>query len=54
MPSFLFIAEELGRNEPRYGIVGRLRADPLKAIGHLAVMKTKVTDYAADLAPDIE
>jgi hypothetical protein len=53
MPSLLFIAEEVGR-EPRYGLVGRFRSDPAKALGHVTVMKEKLTDFAADHAPDIE
>lgn len=54
LPALLFIGEEVGNPQPLYGIVGRFRADPARAIGLLAVMKRKVTDYAADLAPDIE
>lgn len=48
MPSLLFIIEETGRSQPHYGIVGRYRSDPAPAIGHLAIMKAKVTDFAAD------
>lgn len=54
MPSLLFIAEDSGRGEPRYGVVGRFRADPVKALGHLVVMKEKLTDFAADQAPDLD
>lgn len=54
LPSLVFIAEEVGRNEPRYGIVGRFRANPAKAIGHLAIMKEKVTDFAASQAADLD
>ena len=53
LPALLFIAEEIGR-QPVYGIVGRFRADPARAIGHLAIMKAKVIDFAADEAPDLE
>lgn len=53
LPSLLFIAEEVGKTQPVYGIVGRFRADPARAIGHLAIMKAKVTDFAADSAPEI-
>ena len=53
MPSLIFITEEAGR-EPRYGIVGRFRADPAKAIGHLAIMKAKMTDFAALRAADLD
>jgi hypothetical protein len=53
LPSLLFVAEEIGR-APVYGLVGRFRADPARAIGHLAIMKAKVIDFAADEAPDIE
>jgi hypothetical protein len=54
LPSLLFIAEETGKAQPLYGIVGRFKADPARAIGHLAIMKVKVTEYAADELPDIE
>lgn len=54
IPSFLFIAEQVGSSQPLYGIVGRFRDDPARAIGYLAIMKEKVTAYAADLAPDLE
>lgn len=54
MPSFLFIAEEVGRGAPRYGLVGRFRSDPAKAIGHLNIMRVKVTDFAASQAADID
>lgn len=54
MPSLLFITEDAGRGAPRYGVVGRFRADPVKALGHLAVMKEKLADFAASHAPDIE
>lgn len=53
IPSLIFIAEEIGNPNPLYGIVGRFRAEPLRAIGHLAVMKAKVTEFAADSAPDL-
>lgn len=53
MPSLLFIAEEVGRSKPVYGMVGRFRADPARALGHLAIMKVKVTEYAADESPSI-
>ena len=52
--SLMFIAEEIGNPKPMYAIAGRFRDDPTKAIGHLAIMKEKVTEYAADLAPDIK
>jgi hypothetical protein len=54
LPALLFIAEEIGNPHPIYGIVGRFRDDPAKAIGHLAIMEKKVRDFAAELAPDIE
>lgn len=54
LPGFIVIAEELGNPQPFYGVVGRLRADPLRAIGHLAVMKRKVAKFAADIAPDLD
>lgn len=54
IPSVLFIAEEIGRAQPHYGIVGRFRADPAKAIGHMAIMTAKVTDFAADQVPSID
>lgn len=54
LPSLLFIAEEIGNPQPVYGIVGRFRADPARAIGHLAIMKEKVIDFAADQAPGID
>lgn len=54
LPSLMFIAEETGNPQAIYGIVGRFRSDPAKAIGHLAIMEKKVTDYAADCAPDID
>jgi hypothetical protein len=54
LPALLFIAEEIGRRDPVYGIVGRFRVDPARAIGHLAIMKAKVIDFAADLAPDLD
>lgn len=49
IPGLILIVEEIGRNEPRYCLVGRFRSDPAKAIGHLAIMQQKVTDFAADL-----
>lgn len=52
MPGLMFIAEDDGQF--RYGIVGRFRSDPAKAIGHLAIMQEKVTSFAADQAPDID
>lgn len=54
LPSLIFIAEETGNPQPLYGIVGRFRSDPARAIGHLAIMRDKVTDFAADMAPDID
>lgn len=54
LPAFLFITEEIGNPQPLYGIVGRFRTDPARAIGHLAIMQEKVTDFAADLAPDLQ
>lgn len=54
LPTFLYIAEEIGMAAPRYGMVGRFRADPAKAIGHLAIMQEKVTDFAASQAADLE
>lgn len=48
LPSLIFIAEEDGGAEPVYGIVGRLQADPVRAIGHLAIMKSRVIDLAAE------
>jgi hypothetical protein len=54
LPSLLFIVEELGQSTPRYGIVGRFRADPARAIGHLAIMKEKVKDFACSQYPDID
>lgn len=53
LPSLLFIAEEVGNPMPLYGIVGRFRSDPTRAIGHLAIMKQKVTLFAAEGSPDI-
>lgn len=53
LTALLFIGEEIGSTEPLYGLVGRFRSDPVRAIGHLAVMKEKVTDFAADLSPDL-
>lgn len=52
VPSVMVIAEEVGTAQPIYNIEGRFRSDPARAIGPLAVMKAKVTDFAADLAPD--
>lgn len=52
LPSLLFIAEEIGKPDPLYGIVGRFRSDPARAIGHLAIMKVKVAEFAADQLPD--
>lgn len=54
LPALLFIGEELGTARPLYGMVGRFRADPTRAIGHLAVVKRKVTEIAADHAPDVD
>jgi hypothetical protein len=53
-PGLLFVMEESGRKEPRYCVVGRFRADPARALGHVVVMKQKLTDFAADQAPEIE
>lgn len=46
LSSFLFIGEEDGKGWLD-GIVGRSRGDPHKIIGHLEVMKAKLTAYAA-------
>jgi hypothetical protein len=54
IPGFILIAEELGNPQPFYSLVGRFRTDPLRAIGHLAVMKRKVSALATELAPDLE
>lgn len=54
LPALLFIGEELGSSKPLYGMVGRFRTDPTRAIGHLAVVKRKVTEIAADHAPDVD
>lgn len=54
IPSFTFVAEELGNPQPLYGVVGRHRADPVRAIGPLSVMKAKLIELAADSAPDPE
>lgn len=54
MPGFLFIADEIGRRTPRYGMVGRFRVDPAKAIGHLTIMREKVADFAASQAADLD
>lgn len=53
IPAFLFIAEEIGNPHPLLGMVGRFRTDPSRAIGHLAVMKAKVIELAANDAPDV-
>lgn len=49
--SLAFIAEEQGRRKPHDGIVGRLRSDPKRAIGELAVMKEKLAGFAAEQDP---
>jgi hypothetical protein len=54
LPALLFIGEELGTARPLYGMVGRFRADPTRAIGHLAVVKRKVIEMASDGAPEVE
>ena len=54
VPSVALIAEELGAAQPTFNIAGRYRADPARAIGPLAVMTRKVTDFAAERAPDFE
>lgn len=54
LPSLLFIGEELGSSRPLYGMVGRFRADPTRAIGHLAVVKRKVTEIAAEHGPEVQ
>lgn len=54
LPSFLFITEEVGNPKPLYGLVGRFRSDPAKAIGHLNIMREKVTDFAASQAADLD
>lgn len=53
IPALLIIAEEVGNPRPLFGMVGRFRADPTRAIGHLAVMKSKITELAANEAPDV-
>jgi hypothetical protein len=54
LPSLIVIGEEVGNPQPIYAIVGRFRADPARAIGHLAIMQAKVTDFASSQSPDIE
>lgn len=54
MPALLFIAEDSGRRQPRYGVVGRFRGDLVKALGHVVVMKEKLANLAADEAPDLD
>lgn len=54
LPSFTFVAEELGNPNPLYGVVGRHRTEPARAIGPLAVMKAKLIELATDSAPDPE
>lgn len=54
LPSLIIIGEEMGSTVPVFGVVGRYRADPARAIGHVAVMKRKLVAWAADQAPDIE
>jgi hypothetical protein len=54
LPALLFIGEELGSARPLYGMVGRFRTDPTRAIGHLAVVKRKVTEIAAEHGPEVE
>lgn len=52
IPSLLFIAEELGQY--RYGMVGRFRSDPAKAIGHLAMLNERVIDFASTITPGLD
>lgn len=54
LPSLILIGEEIGNPQPVFGVVGRARADPARAIGHVAVLKRKLVDFAASQAPDIE
>jgi hypothetical protein len=54
LPSLIVIGEEVGNPRPLYGVVGRVRSDPERAIGLLAVVKQKLTEYAADMAPDVD
>jgi hypothetical protein len=54
LPSLLFIGEELGSDQPLYGMVGLFRARPTSAIGHVAVFKRKLVALAAEDAPDFE
>lgn len=46
MTSFLFIAENRSRGQVE-GMVGRCRRDPLRAIGQLAVLKSKLARWVA-------
>jgi hypothetical protein len=52
LPSFGFFGEETGRRQPIDGVVGRFRQDPHRIIGHLEVMKAKLTDAAVERAYD--
>lgn len=52
LPSFSFVAEELGNPEALYGVVGRHRSDPSRAIGPLSVMKAKLIELATAKAAD--
>lgn len=54
LPSLIVIGEEIGNPRPLYGMVGRVRSDPERAIGLLAVVQRKVTEYAAELTPDLD
>jgi hypothetical protein len=54
LSSLLFIAEEIGTDAPIYGLVGRFRREPSRAIGHLAILKVKLAAYAAESMPDLE
>lgn len=54
VPSLLVIMEEGGSSKPRYCVVGRFRADPARALGHVTVMREKLTELAFDQAPEIE
>lgn len=54
LPSLILIGEEIGNSQPIYAIVGRFRADPSRAIGHLAIMKAKVTEFASSQLPDFD
>ncbi len=54
LPSLVFIAPRVGRDRPSYGVVGRLRGDPVRVLGELAAMHEKVKRWAADVAPHLE